>query len=96
MFKILKYYIVLKYLEIVFLDVFKCVFLLFILMGLIFVVMCNMVDGFIYNIYKEINGDREMIYNFYILYYVKKKIFWMYLLRKRIYSILNCNLINMI
>lgn len=75
MFKILKYYIVLKYLEIVFLDVFKCVFLLFILMGLIFVVMCNMVDGFIYNIYKEINGDREMIYNFYILYYVKKKYF---------------------
>lgn len=74
MFKILKYYIVLKYLEIVFLDVFKCVFLLFILMGLIFVVMCNMVDGFIYNIYKEINVDREMIYNFYILYYVKKNI----------------------
>lgn len=65
---------------------FKCVFLMFILMGLIFVVicMCNMVDGFIYNIYKEINGDREMIYNFYILYYVKKNILNVFIKKENI------------
>lgn len=70
--KTLKYYTVLKYLEIVFLDVFKCVSSLFILMGSIFVVMRNTVDGLTHNIHKETNGDRETIYNFHILHYVKK------------------------
>lgn len=73
--KTLKYYTVLKYLEIVFLDVFKCVSSLFILMGSIFVVMHNTVDGLTHNIHKETNGDRETIYNFHILHYVKKKYF---------------------
>lgn len=43
-------------------------------MGSIFVVMRNTVDGLTHNIHKETNGDRETIYNFHILHYVKKKI----------------------
>lgn len=55
-----------------FLNVFlRCFFL----MGSIFVVMRNTVDGLTHNIHKETNGDRETIYNFHILHYVKKKYF---------------------